>query len=63
MLFPVLLGADGIVLSMYFGVTVVCGFSQHCNINLKLGPLYWIFNVVDLHRWHHSKVIQQSNNN
>ncbi len=63
MLFPVLLGADGIVMSMYFGVTVVCGFSQHCNINLKLGPLYWIFNVVDLHRWHHSKVIQQSNNN
>lgn len=63
MLFPVLLGADGIVLSMYFGVTVVCGFSQHCNINLKLGPLYWFFNVVDLHRWHHSKVIQQSNNN
>jgi len=63
MLFPVLLGADGIVLSMYFGVTVVCGFSQHCNINIKLGSLYYIFNVVDLHRWHHSKVIQQSNNN
>ena len=63
MLFPVLLGADGIVLSMYFGVTVVCGFSQHCNINLKLGPLYWFFNVVDLHRWHHSKKIGESNNN
>jgi len=63
MLFPVLLGADGIVMSMYFGVTVVCGFSQHCNINIKLGPLYWFFNVVDLHRWHHSKEIQESNNN
>ena len=63
MVFPVLLGADGIVLSMYFGVTVVCGFSQHCNINLKLGPLYWFFNVVDLHRWHHSKIIGESNNN
>jgi len=63
MLFPVLLGADGIVLAMYFGVTVVCGFSQHCNINIKLGPLYYFFNVVDLHRWHHSKEIQESNNN
>ena len=63
MLFPVLLGAEGIVLAMYFGVTVVCGFSQHCNINLKLGPLYWFFNVVDLHRWHHSKKIGESNNN
>lgn len=63
MLFPVLLGADGIVLSMYLGVTAVCGFSQHCNIDLKLGPLYWFFNVVDLHRWHHSKKIEESNNN
>ena len=63
MLFPVLLGADGVVLSMYLGVTAVCGYSQHCNINLKLGVFYWFFNVVDLHRWHHSKKIEQSNNN
>lgn len=63
MLFPVLLGAEGIVLSMYLGVTAVCGYSQHCNINLKLGPLYWFFNVVDLHRWHHSKNPQESDNN
>ncbi len=63
MLFPVLLGADGVVLSMYLGVTAVCGYSQHCNIDLKLGPLYWIFNVVDLHRWHHSKEVAQSDNN
>ena len=34
-----------------------------CNINLKLGVFYWLFNVVDLHRWHHSKKIEQSNNN
>ena len=63
MLFPVLLGADGIVLAMYFGVTAVCGYSQHCNINMKLGIFYWFFNVVDLHRWHHSKKVEESNNN
>jgi len=63
MLFPVLLGADGIVLSMYLGVTAVCGYSQHCNIDLKLGPFYWVFNVVELHRWHHSKDATQSDNN
>ncbi len=63
MLFPVLLGAEGIVLAMYLGVTAVCGFSQHCNIDLKLGKFYWFFNVVDLHRWHHSKKIEESNNN
>jgi len=63
MLFPVLLGADGVVLSMYLGVTAVCGYSQHCNIDLKLGPFYWIFNVVELHRWHHARDARQSDNN
>lgn len=63
MLFPVLLGADGMVLSLYLGVTAVCGYSQHCNIDLKLGPFYWIFNVVELHRWHHSKDVSESDNN
>ena len=32
-------------------------------IYLLVGPLYYLFNVVDLHRWHHSKEIQESNNN
>ena len=63
MLFPVLLGADGVVLSLYFGVTAVCGYAQHCNIDLKLGPFYWFFNVVELHRWHHSKIAGESDNN
>jgi len=63
LLFPILLGVDGTVVALYFGVTAVCGFAQHCNIDLKLGPLYWIFNVVELHRWHHSKQIAESDNN
>ena len=63
MLFPVLLGADGIVLALYLGETAVCGYSQHCNINIKLGPFYWFFNVVELHRWHHSKDKRESDNN
>ena len=61
--FPILLGVDGTVVALYFGVTAVCGFSQHCNIDLKLGPLYWIFNVVELHRWHHSKLMVESDHN
>lgn len=63
MLFPVLIGAEGTALALYLGVTAVCGFAQHCNIDIKLGPLYWIFNVVDLHRWHHSKKPEESDNN
>lgn len=63
MLFPVLLGVEGEVLALYLGVTAVCGFAQHTNIDLKLGPFYWVFNVVELHRWHHSKIAAESDNN
>jgi len=61
--FPILLGAQGDVLVLYLIATACCGFFQHCNIDVKLGPLYYIFNIVDLHRWHHSKVEARSNNN
>lgn len=63
LLFPILLGVQGDVLALYFGVTMVCGFSQHCNIDMKLGPFYWFFNVVELHRWHHSQKIAESDHN
>ena len=63
MLFLVLMGASGDVLALYLGVTAVCGFSQHCNIDMRLGFFYWFFNVVDLHRWHHSKDVAESDNN
>ena len=63
LLFPILLGAQGDVLALYLIATASCGYFQHCNIDVKLGPLYYIFNIVDLHRWHHSREIWQSNNN
>lgn len=63
MIVPILLGVHGEVLGLYLICTAVCGYAQHCNINLKLGPLYWVFNVVELHRWHHSKNINESDNN
>lgn len=63
LLVPILLGVSGEVLSLYLVVTAFCGFSQHCNIDVKLGPLYWFFNVVELHRWHHSKDVSESDNN
>lgn len=63
LLVPILLGVTGEVLSLYLAVTAVCGFTQHCNIDLKLGRLYWFFNVGELHRWHHSKNSAESDNN
>jgi sterol desaturase/sphingolipid hydroxylase (fatty acid hydroxylase superfamily) len=63
LLVPTLMGVHGEVLGLYLIATAVCGFAQHCNVDLKLGPLYWLFNVVELHRWHHSKKIEESDNN
>ncbi len=39
------------------------GTFQHANIHVKLGPLNWLFSASELHRWHHSKLIQESNSN
>jgi sterol desaturase/sphingolipid hydroxylase (fatty acid hydroxylase superfamily) len=61
--FPIILGASGDVLVLYFIATLVCGTFQHTNMDVKIGPLYYLFNIVDLHRWHHSKDIRESDNN
>lgn len=59
----VLLGTNIETLTLYFVFNGVHGFFQHCNIRLHLGPLNYIFSMAELHRWHHSKVITQSDNN
>lgn len=61
--FPIILGAHGDVITLYFIATLVCGTFQHTNMDVKIGPLYYLFNIVDLHRWHHSKEIKESDNN
>jgi ornithine lipid hydroxylase len=48
----------------YFGLlTGVHGLFQHSNMQLKLGPLNWIFSMAELHRWHHSRTIEEANTN
>jgi sterol desaturase/sphingolipid hydroxylase (fatty acid hydroxylase superfamily) len=51
------------VLALYFVFYAINGFFQHCNIELKLGPLNYIVSGPELHRWHHSVVIGESNKN
>ena len=48
---------------MYFLFSVINGLFKHCNIDLRLGPLNWIFSMAELHRWHHSKVLVEGNTN
>ncbi len=59
----VLLAVDRRVLLAYFVFYAVNGFFQHCNCHIRLGPLNWIVSGPELHRWHHSEVIVESDNN
>ena len=59
----ILLGAGPDVLLLYTVWIAVHGMFQHCNIHLRLGPLNWIFSMAELHRWHHSLVLEEANAN
>lgn len=58
-----LLGVRAEVLSLYFVCYAINGFFQHCNIDLRLGWLNYLVSGPELHRWHHSRLIAESNNN
>ena len=39
------------------------GFFQHSNIRLRFGVLNYLISSAELHRWHHSRVVGESNRN
>ncbi|MEO9531784.1 MAG: sterol desaturase family protein [Crocinitomicaceae bacterium] len=41
----------------------ITGFLEHINIDFKAGILNYVFNTAQHHRWHHSRVIKESNKN
>lgn len=59
----VLLGVSDRVIAGYFVFYAVNGFFQHSNCRVRLGPLNWIISGPELHRWHHSRIIRESDNN
>jgi len=59
----VLLGVSEYVISLYIVFYSINGFFQHCNIRLEFGWLNYLISSAQLHRWHHSKVPEESNNN
>lgn len=58
-----LLGADAALIATLTVFSAVHAAFQHCNIPVRLGPLNWIFSMAELHRWHHSRRIEESNTN
>jgi len=62
--FPfILLSISKEVLALYLLIYSIKGFFQHCNVDVKLGWFNYIISGSELHRWHHSTNIQESNNN
>jgi len=59
----IVLGLGQDVLALYFIFYAVNGFFQHSNIILRLGFLNYLISGPELHRWHHSVLIRESNQN
>lgn len=58
-----LVGAPAEVLQWISALTAFIGILTHSNLDVRCGPLNWIFNTPELHRWHHSRRIEEGNRN
>ena len=59
----ILVGVGPEVVALYFVFYAVNGFYQHSNVDVRYGLLNYIVSGPELHRWHHSKRIHESNRN
>jgi sterol desaturase/sphingolipid hydroxylase (fatty acid hydroxylase superfamily) len=59
----IILGADERVIALFGLFSAVNGLFQHANLVFYLGPFNWLFSQAELHRWHHSKRLEESNRN
>jgi sterol desaturase/sphingolipid hydroxylase (fatty acid hydroxylase superfamily) len=57
------LGVDAKVVALYSVILAISAAFQHANIALSNGWLSYVFNTNELHRWHHSRVLRESNAN
>jgi sterol desaturase/sphingolipid hydroxylase (fatty acid hydroxylase superfamily) len=59
----IIIGIGPEALAYYFVFYAISGLFQHSNVDIRLGPLNYIFSGPEVHRWHHSRTIAESNNN
>ncbi|MBC7984633.1 MAG: sterol desaturase family protein [Candidatus Obscuribacterales bacterium] len=59
----VCLGASAQVVALYTVILAVSAAFQHANIDLCHGRLNEVFNTNEVHRWHHSRRLEESNAN
>lgn len=58
-----LLGAPMEVFQWLAAVTAFIGMLTHCNVEMRFGPISYIFNTPELHRWHHSRDLREGDKN
>jgi sterol desaturase/sphingolipid hydroxylase (fatty acid hydroxylase superfamily) len=44
-------------------LSAISGFMEHINVKFNAGIWNYVFNTAELHRWHHSEVVEESNKN
>ena len=59
----VLIGADAKIIALTAVFVQIHGLFQHANIRQKNGWLNYLFSAAELHRWHHSINVQESDSN
>lgn len=58
-----LAGAPKEVFVWVSAITAFIGMLTHCNVEMRFGPLSFLFNTPELHRWHHSMEPREGNKN
>lgn len=58
-----LVGAPKEIIMWVLVITPFIGFLTHCNVDMRCGWINWVFNTPQLHRWHHSQVLEEGNSN
>jgi sterol desaturase/sphingolipid hydroxylase (fatty acid hydroxylase superfamily) len=59
----ILVGIGPDVLAYYFVFYAMSGLFQHSNCDVRLGWLNYVVSGPEVHRWHHSRIVKQSNAN
>jgi ornithine lipid hydroxylase len=60
---PVLLGAPADISLWYAAGNVFAGILTHCNLDLHCGPFNYVLSTPNLHRWHHSRKVEETDTN
>lgn len=58
-----LFGVSEEVFFAFLAINAVTGLLEHANIKFEAGPLNYLFNTAQLHRWHHSEVSKEAQTN